>query len=53
MIKKLLNYFVDIFSFTYNKRRIELYLSESSDPIDLENRIKELDQSGKYIKFYF
>ena len=53
MTKKLLNYFIDIFSFTYDKRRIELYLSKSSDLTDLENRIKELDQNGKYIKFYF
>ena len=52
MIKKLLKQIVNKFSYNYDKRKIEQYLSQSSDLTDLENRIKELDQRGAYNKFY-
>ena len=52
MIKKLLNQIINLFSNEYDKKKIEGYLSKSSDLADLENRIKELDRCGAYNKFY-
>ena len=52
MIKKLLNKIVNIFSYNYDRKKIENYLAQSSDLADLENRIKELDRQGAYYKFY-
>jgi hypothetical protein len=52
MIKKLLNKIVNIFSYNYDRKKIENYLAQSSDLADLENRIKELDRQGTYYKFY-
>jgi hypothetical protein len=52
MIKKLLSQIVNLFSYEYDRIQIENYLAQSSDLIDLENRIKELDRQGAYNKFY-
>tara|TARA_B110000014_G_C20012124_1_gene524809 strand:+ start:194 stop:355 length:162 start_codon:yes stop_codon:yes gene_type:complete len=53
MIKKLLNKIKYSLSYDYDKIKIEKYLSESNDLIDLENRIKDLENKGVYNKFYF
>ena len=52
MIKKLLNRITTIFSYDYDRKKIENYLSQSNDLADLENRIKELDRKGIYDRFY-
>ena len=52
MIKKLLNQIINVFSYDYDRKKIENYLAKSSDLTDLENRMKELDQQGAYNKFY-
>ena len=52
MIKRLLNNFFKSFTFDYDREKIEKYLSQSSNTYDLEQRIRELDQQGKYKKFY-
>ena len=52
MIKKLLNQISYIFSYDYDRKKIENYLAQSRDMIDLENRIKELEKQGTYTKFY-
>ena len=53
MIKKLLSNFLRVFTFDYDREKIEKYLSESSNTYELEQRIRELDQKGKYTQFYF
>ena len=52
MVKKLLKKIFSIFSYNYEKKKIEEYLANSSDLIDLEIRIKQLDQEGVYNKLY-
>ena len=52
MIKKLLNQIVSIFSYDFDRQKIENYLAQSNDLVDLENKIKELDQQGAYNRFY-
>ena len=52
MIKKLLSSFGKIFTYDYDRRKIEIYLSQSNVLADLENRIKELDKLGVYNKYY-
>ena len=52
MIKKLLNQIINVFSYNYDRKKIENYLAQSSDLIDLDNRIKELDRRGAYNRFY-
>ena len=51
MIKKLLNNFLRSFTFDYDREKIEKYLSQSSNTYDLEQRMRELDQQGKYNQF--
>ena len=53
MIKKLLSSIYKIFSYEYDRERIEKYLSQSENTYDLEMRIRELEKSGKYNAFYF
>ena len=52
MIKKLLSNFIRSFTFEHDRKKIEKYLSQSSNTYDLEQRIRELDQKGKYNQFY-
>ena len=52
MIKRLLNNFFRSFTFDHDRDKIEKYLSLSSNTYDLEHRIRELDQKGKYKQFY-
>ena len=52
MIKKLLNNFLRSFTFDHDREKIEQYLAESTNTYDLEQRIRELDQKGKYNQFY-
>ncbi len=52
MIKKLLKIFLRSFTFDYDREKIEKYLSQSSNTYDLEQRMRELDQQGKYNQFY-
>ena len=52
MIKKLLNQIINVFSYDYDRKKIENYLAQSSDHADLENRMKELDRRGAYNRFY-
>ena len=53
MIKKLLkSIIIRTFSYNNEKDKIENYLSQSKNSYDLENRIKELEKSGKYNIFY-
>ena len=52
MIKKLLNNLFKSFAFDHDREKIEKYLSESSNTYDLEQRMRELDQKGKYNQFY-
>ncbi len=52
MIKKLLNTFFRAFTFDHDKKKIEKFLSESSNTYDLDQRIRELELKGKYTKFY-
>ena len=52
MIKKLLNKILATFSYEYDKKKIEKYLSHSYDTYDLESRQKELEKNGVYNKFY-
>ena len=53
MIKKLLSSIYKIFSYEYDKEKVEKYLSQSENTYDLEIRIRELEKSGKYNGFYF
>jgi len=49
MIKKLLNIIIGSFSFEKNNRnKIDEYLAQSKDLVDLENRMRELDRKGIY-----
>ena len=52
MIKKLLNNFLRSFTFEHDRDIIEKYLSQSANTYDLEQRMRELDQKGKYNQFY-
>ncbi len=52
MIKRLLSNIFRSFTFEHDRKKIEKYLSQSSNTYDLEQRIRELDQKGKYNKFY-
>ena len=52
MIKKLLSKFFRSFTFDYDRERVEKYLSQSSNKYDLEQRIRELDQSKKTNQYY-
>ena len=52
MIKRLLNNFFRLFTFDHDRGKIEKYLSQSSNTYDLEQRMRELDQKGKYNQFY-
>ena len=52
MIKRLLNNFLRSFNFNHDREKIEKYLSESINTYDLEYRMRELDQKGKYSKFF-
>jgi len=45
-------YTFKIFSYEYDRMRIEKYLSQSENTYDLEMRIRELEKSGKYNRFY-
>ena len=52
MIKKLLNNFLRSFTFDNDREKIEIYLSQSANTYDLEERMRELEQKGKYNQFY-
>ena len=52
MIKKLLNNFLRSLNFDQDREKIEKYLAESANTYDLDQRIRELDQKGKYNQFY-
>ena len=52
MIKKLLSSIYKIFSYDCDRKGIERYLSQSENTYDLEMRIRELEKSGKYNRFY-
>ena len=52
MLKKLLKFINTVFFKKSNIEKIENYLSKSSNLYDLELKIRELDQAGKYYKFY-
>ena len=52
MIKRLLNNFFRSFTLDHDREKIEKYLSQSSNTYDLEQRMRELDQKGKYNQFY-
>ena len=52
MIKKLLNNFLRSFTFDHDREKIEQYLAQSTNTYDLEQRMRELDQKGKYNQFY-
>ena len=52
MIKRLLNNFFRLFTFDHDREKIEKYLSQSSNTYDLEQRMRELDQKGKYNQYY-
>ena len=52
MLKKLLNSLICAFSFDNDRKGIEIYLSKSSNRYDLDQRVRELDQKGKYNQFY-
>ena len=52
MIKRLLNNFFKSFIIDNNRVKIEEYLSKASNTYDLDQRIRELDQKGKYNQFY-
>ena len=52
MIKKLLNNFLRSFTFDHDREKIEQYLAQSANTYDLEQRMRELDQKGKYNQFY-
>ena len=53
MIKKLLNKINSIFLLEKNSKKIEKYLAQSKDLIDLEQKMCELDRNGTYNKLYF
>ena len=46
MIKRLLNNFFKSFTFDHDRKKIEKYLSQSSNTYDLEGRIRDLDKKG-------
>ena len=52
MIKKLLNNFLRSFTFDNDREKIEKYLSQSANTYDLEQRMRKLEQKGKYNQFY-
>ena len=52
MIKKLLSSIYKMFSYEYDRVKIEKYLSQSENTYDLEIRIRELEKSGKYNRLY-
>ena len=52
MTKKLLNKILKVFSYDYDKRKIENYLANSNDMYDLDSRQKELERKGTYNRFY-
>ena len=52
MIKKLLNNFFRSLTFNHELEKIEKYLSKSANTYDLEQKIRDLDQKGKYNQFY-
>ena len=52
MIKKLLSSIYKIFSYENDRIKIEKYLSQSENTYDLEIKIRELEKSGKYHRFY-
>ena len=52
MIKKLLSSIYKMFSYEYDRVKIEKYLSQSENTYDLETRIRELEKSGKYNRLY-
>jgi len=52
MIKKLLNKINCLSLFKSDSAKIEKYLANSKDLIDLEQKIRELDRKGAYRKFY-
>ena len=52
MIKKLLKQISNIISLDQEKIRIEKYLANSEDLADLECRMKEIEKSGTYSKYY-
>ena len=52
MIRRLLRSIYKFFSYEYDNERIEKYLSQSENTYDLEIRIRELEKSGKYNRFY-
>ena len=52
MIKKLLNNFLRSLNFNQDREKIEKFLAKSTNTYDLDQRIRELDQKGKYNQFY-
>ena len=40
-----------MFSYHNEKKQIDIYLAQSSSLVDLENRIKKLDQQGAFNRF--
>ena len=52
MIRKLLNNFLRSFTFDHDSEQTEKYLSQSVNTYDLEQRMRELEQKGKYNQFY-
>jgi hypothetical protein len=52
MIKKLLSKFFRSFTFDHDREFVEKNLAQSSNTYDLEQRIRELDQSKKTNQYY-
>ncbi len=52
MIKRLLSLIFQSNTLEPDRKKIEKFLSKSSDSYDLEQRIRELDKIGKYNQFY-
>ena len=52
MIKKLLSKIFRSFTFDHDRECVEKYLAQSSNTYDLEQRIRELDQSKKTNQYY-
>ena len=52
MIKKLLSKFIRSFTFDHDRECVEKYLAQLSNIYDLEQRIRELDQSKKINQYY-
>ena len=51
MVKIFLNKIISLLFYNNERKRIEKYLSQSNDLADLENRMKELDRAGIYIRY--